>query len=185
MSGSGRVQEGDSQHRHGELWIAGVVAAPEGELVGRPTNDNRFVPTADQAVLDEDDVSRLDGGPIRAGKIRCDWLARFLSGFAVRIDGGDDLLVQSSRIGGTIAGPAAWIWPAGSFPTRSVARPLATSITLRRNCLAAARAWSAWACGNQAAWGRQLLSRPNTTTLPAVAALGLATDFWVMTFSGI
>ena len=94
MSGSCRVQEGDSQHRHGELWIAGVVPAPEGELVGRPTNDNRFVPTADQAVLGEDDVPRLDGVPISTGEIGCDWLARFLAGFTVRIDGGDDLLVQ-------------------------------------------------------------------------------------------
>src|ERR1017187_10265328 len=62
---------------------------------------------------------------------------------------------RSSRTGGTIAGPAAWIWPAGSFATRSAADP----------------------------WGRQILSRPNTTTLPDAAALGLATDFWVMTFS--
>ena len=77
MSGSCRVQEGDSLHRHGELWIARVVPAPEGELVGRPTNDNRFVPTADQAVLGEDDVPRLDGVPIGAGEIGCDWLARF------------------------------------------------------------------------------------------------------------
>jgi hypothetical protein len=59
------------------------------------------------------------------------------------------------------------------------------SITLRRSCLAAARAWSAWVWANQAAWGRQLLSRPNTTTFADASVLGLVTDFWVMTFSGI
>ena len=93
MSGSCRVQQGDSQHRHGELWIARVVTAPEGELVSRSANDNRFVPTADQAVLGEDEVPRLDGGP-SAGEVGHDWLARFLPSFAVWIDGGDDFLVQ-------------------------------------------------------------------------------------------
>ena len=62
-SGGSGANQGDSCHRHGELWIARVVAGPEGELVAGPTNDNRFVPTADQTVLGKDEVAGLDGGP--------------------------------------------------------------------------------------------------------------------------
>ena len=94
MSGAGGVHQGDSHHRHGELWIAGVVPASEGELVRRSANDNRFVPTLDQAILGEDDVAWLYGVPPSAREIGCDWLARVVTGFPVRIDGGDNLLVQ-------------------------------------------------------------------------------------------
>src|SRR5450759_4351082 len=93
LSGAGGVHQGDRHHRHGELCVAGVVPAPKGELVGCPANDNRFVPTFDQTILSEDNVAWLDGVPIRAGKIGCDWVARFFASFTVRIDGGDDLLV--------------------------------------------------------------------------------------------
>ena len=68
VSGGGRVQQGDSRHRHGELWIAGVVTAPKGELVAGSANDNRFAPTADQALLGKDDVPRLDGVPRCSGR---------------------------------------------------------------------------------------------------------------------
>ena len=44
--------------------------------------------------MGKDDVPRLDGVPITAGEIGSDWLARVLTGFTVRIDGGDDLFVQ-------------------------------------------------------------------------------------------
>src|SRR5450759_4101226 len=93
-SGPSRAHQGDTRHRHGELCVGGVVPAPEGELVGRSANDNRFVPTLDQAILGEDDVAWLDGVPPSAGEIGCDWLARVVTGFPVRIDGGDNLLVQ-------------------------------------------------------------------------------------------
>jgi hypothetical protein len=94
LSGGSGAHQGDSRHRHGKVWVAGVVAGPEGEFVARPANDNRFVPTADQAFLGKDDVAGLDGIPITAGEIGSDWLARVLTGFTVRIDGGDDLFVQ-------------------------------------------------------------------------------------------
>ena len=94
LSGGSGGHQGDSRYRHGKVWVAGVVAGPEGDLVARPANDNRFVPTADQAFLGKDDVAGLDGVPITAGEIGSDWLARVLTGFAAWIDGGDDLFVQ-------------------------------------------------------------------------------------------
>src|SRR5450759_5559800 len=94
LSGAGGGYQGDRHHRHGELCVGGVVPAPEGELVGRPANDNRFVPTLDQAILGEDNVAWLYGVPPSAGEIGCDWLARVVTGFPVRMDGGDDLFVQ-------------------------------------------------------------------------------------------
>src|SRR5450759_2819824 len=93
-SGPSGAHQGDTRHRHGELCVGGVVTAPKGELVGCPANDNRFVPTLDQTILGEDNVAWLDGVPPSAGEIGCDWLARVVTGFPVRIDGGDDLLVQ-------------------------------------------------------------------------------------------
>ena len=51
LSGAGWVHQGDSHHRHGKVWVAGVITGPEGELVGGPANDNRFEPTFDQAIL--------------------------------------------------------------------------------------------------------------------------------------
>ena len=72
-AGSG-ANQGDSRHRHGKVWVARVVAGPEGEFVGRPTNDNRFVPTANQAILGKDEVAGLDGGP-SLRKVGQDWSA--------------------------------------------------------------------------------------------------------------
>jgi hypothetical protein len=92
-SGGSGANQGDSQHRHSKVWIARVVAGPEGELVARPTNDDRFVPTADQAILGKDEVAGLDGGP-SLRKVSQEWGASVLTGFAPWIDGGDDLLVQ-------------------------------------------------------------------------------------------
>ena len=93
LSGGSRTNQRDSRHRDGKVWVAGVVAGPEGELVAGPTNNNRFVPTADQAVLGKDEVAGLDGGP-SLGKVGQDWGARVVAGFASWIDGGDDILVQ-------------------------------------------------------------------------------------------
>src|SRR5476651_2384167 len=88
LSGPSGAHQGDRHHRHGELCVGGVVPAPKGELVGCPANDNRFVPTLDQAILGEDDVPWFDGVPPSAGEIGCDCLARFFASFPVRIDGG-------------------------------------------------------------------------------------------------
>ena len=52
LSGGSGAHQGDRLHRHGKLWKAGVVPGPKGELVACPANDNRFVPTFDQAILE-------------------------------------------------------------------------------------------------------------------------------------
>jgi hypothetical protein len=69
-AGSG-ANQGDSRHRHGKVWVARVIAGPEGEFVAGPTNDNRLVPTADQTILGKDEVAGLDGGP-SLGKVAQD-----------------------------------------------------------------------------------------------------------------
>ena len=48
MSGGAGSTRATVGHPHGELCVARVVAGPEGELVARPTDDNRFPPTVDQ-----------------------------------------------------------------------------------------------------------------------------------------
>jgi hypothetical protein len=93
LSGGSGANQRNSGHRDGKVWVAGVVAGPEGDLVAGPTNDNRFVPTADQAVLGKDKVAGLDRGPTFR-KVGQDWGAWVVAGFTSRIEGGDDLLVQ-------------------------------------------------------------------------------------------
>ena len=93
VSGGSRANQSDSLHWHGKVWEAGVVAGPEGDLVAGPAHDNRFVPTADQTVLGENKVARLDGGP-GLRKVGHDRRTGILPGFAAWIDGSDNLLVQ-------------------------------------------------------------------------------------------
>jgi hypothetical protein len=93
LSGGSGANQRNSRYRDGKVWVPRVVAGPEGQLVAGPTNDNRFVPTVNQAVLDKDEVARLDRGP-SLRKVGQDWGAWVLAGFASWIEGGDNLLVQ-------------------------------------------------------------------------------------------
>ena len=93
LSGTSRANQADRRHRDGKVWVPGVIAGPEGQLVAGPTNDNRLVPTVNQAVLGKDEVAGPDRGPTFR-KVGQDWGIWFLAGFASSIEGGDDLLVQ-------------------------------------------------------------------------------------------
>ena len=93
VSGGSGAHQGDSRRPHAELWMTRIVTPPEGKLVARSANNNRFVPTVDQAVLGKDEMAGLDGGPTFR-KVGQDWGIWFLAGFASWIEGGNDPLVQ-------------------------------------------------------------------------------------------